>query len=285
MIQSMTGFARVSITIPTGQITWELRSVNHRHLDLCFHLPESWRELETELRPLFAAALGRGKVDIYLHCNTQNTANTLNLPAINALMETHRQLQYHFPEMDKLNVFDILKWPGIMQTECHTQETKTLLLTSFNETLSALVKQREREGAALADFLRQKFTEILNKTHIIPDRRDRILTEQKEKFITKITNLAQSFDAGRLEQELLIWAQKSDINEELERLITHVNEALKILKNNGKAIGRQLEFLLQEINREANTLSSKSADITLTNAAIDIKVYLEQIREQLQNIV
>jgi uncharacterized protein (TIGR00255 family) len=187
--------------------------------------------------------------------------------------------------MADINMFDLLKWPGVMMNEpVSNNELKKLLLTSFNDALATLVTQREREGATLTGFLQNKFAEILEKVKIIPGRREQVLTEQREKFLSKIESLAQPFDSNRLEQELLIWAQKSDINEENERLITHVNEALKILKKAEKSIGRQLEFLLQEINREANTLASKSTDIPLTNAAVDIKVYLEQIREQLQNI-
>jgi uncharacterized protein (TIGR00255 family) len=287
MIQSMTGFARISTPTPSGQVSWELRSVNHRHLDLHFHLPEQWRELETELRPLFQSSLGRGKVDIYLHCSADKAISSiqLNIPAVSALAETHRQLQAHLPHMADINMFDLLKWPGVMMNEpVSNNELKKLLLTSFNDALATLVTQREREGATLTGFLQNKFAEILEKVKIIPGRREQVLTEQREKFLSKIESLAQPFDSNRLEQELLIWAQKSDINEENERLITHVNEALKILKKAEKSIGRQLEFLLQEINREANTLASKSTDIPLTNAAVDIKVYLEQIREQLQNI-
>lgn len=287
MIHSMTGFACKNSTTPYGQMNWEIRSVNHRYLDLHFHFPEKWRELETEMRPLLQEALGRGKVDIYLHfMNTNALKNSkVNIPVVEALENIYQQLQQHVSTLSPVNFFDLLQWPNVLTSDEQSKnEIKDTLLATFKEVLQSLVQQREREGKALHQLLQTKLVEIQEKLTVIKPRREQVLQEQRTKFLTRLETLQTPFDNNRLEQELLIWAQKSDINEEIERLSTHIQEAQKILKNGGKSIGRQLDFLLQEMNREINTLSSKSLDVVLTNAAVDVKVLLEQIREQLQNI-
>jgi len=287
MIYSMTGFARHITNADWGTITWEIRSVNHRHLDPHFHLPEKWRDLETDLRQLLQNALSRGKVDIYLSFSQHHTQNAIeiNSAALEALYDAYEQVNIKLATTSHINFFDVLRWPGVLSEKTlPNAEIKKTLLQSFNETLEILIKERQREGNALAQFLQEKFNEILEKIKLAHPRREEVLNEQRQKFQQRIQSLQQPFDNNRMEQELLIWAQKSDINEEIERLATHTKEAQRIIEKGGRAIGRQLDFLLQELQREANTLSSKSSDIILTNAAVDIKVYIEQIREQIQNL-
>ena len=287
MIQSMTGFARHMRHTEWGHISWEMRSINHRYLDLHFHLPDQWRELEAELRKELQSALTRGKIDIYLsYVNHEvHSALQINPPVVRALAAIQEQLKPLLPNMNPINLFDVLRWPGALKTE-HTPapEVKTLIQESFKETLELLVTQRVREGASLGKLLLSKLAEITEKMQILIPRREQLLSDQRQKFVNRIQALQLTFDTNRLEQELLIWAQKSDITEEIDRLNTHITEASHILQKGGNAIGRQLEFLVQELLREANTLSSKSNDTVLTTVAVDTKVCIEQIREQLQNI-
>lgn len=287
MIHSMTGFARSLHNTKWGHVGWEMRSVNHRYLDLHFHLPEQWRELEADLRKELQRVLQRGKVDIYLNYVNHSIYSDihLNTPVVNALVGTYNQLKQQISHLRDIDMVDLLRWPGAIKTEQTVDpEIKALILRSFQETLTILVEQRQREGALLVDIVLKKLQEILDRLAVVIPRREQLLQEQRQKFYQRIEALQHAFDPNRLEQELLIWAQKSDITEEIDRLQAHVQEAQKILQKKPTAVGRQLEFLVQELLREANTLTSKSNDTLLTTVAVDIKVYIEQIREQLQNI-
>jgi uncharacterized protein (TIGR00255 family) len=268
-------------------VSWEIRSINHRYLDLHFHMLEQGRELEAQLRKELQQALTRGKVDIYLNYvnHAAHSDFHLNQDVVQALIAAHQQLKQQLPTIAQPSMFDILRWPGVIKMEqTLNSDVKNVILQSFQEALSALVIQRQREGGALTEILQNKLQEIAEKLTTVTPRREQVLHEQRQKFFQRIESLQLVFDPNRLEQELFIWAQKSDIAEEIDRLHTHLQEASHILQKGGKAVGRQLEFLVQELQREANTLTSKSSDPQLTSAAVDIKVCIEQIREQLQNI-
>jgi uncharacterized protein (TIGR00255 family) len=291
MLKSMTAFARVQNSNESGQIVWEIKSVNHRYLEPGFKLPEDFKQLEPEIRQRVGKYLRRGKVDFSLRyqLNTSDNVNiSLNESLVKQLRTVEQQVLKIVHEGHSLSVADILRWPGVVdESDRDFTSLQKLAIDSIDEALQQLVDNRAREGEAILQMLEsrcQQITEIVEK---VQARRPEVLEAMRTKWThqlnEKLAQWSEATDGGRLEQELVMLAQKIDVEEELDRLHTHVKEVLKVLRRD-EAVGRRLDFLMQELNREANTLSSKSQDSETTRYAVDLKVLIEQMREQVQNI-
>ena len=264
MIRSMTGFARRERQGPWGTLACEIRSVNHRYLELSLRLPEDLRGLEGDARQAVSAALRRGKVDVGLYLRGQ--------PAQTGTLEINRAL------------VDQLRWPGVIrEPERDLAPVQTAALDLLHETVRELNEARAREGGRLREMLLGRCQSLQQTVAQLHERLPEIAARIRERVGERVAQLGGSVDPARLEQELVLLAYKMDFVEELDRLGSHVTETLQILDAKELA-GRRLDFLMQEFNREANTLSSKSQDTDTTRAAVDMKVLIEQMREQVQNI-
>jgi len=286
MLRSMTAFARHAQTSAWGAITWELRPVNHRDLEASIRLPETLRSLETPARERIAAALSRGKVEGTLKLQTASAAPaiTLNLPMVERLLEVAGELEHRMGPGTGLKLVDVLRWPGVIhEPEPDLVAIQQAILDSLDAALAELVATREREGERTAELLRQRCAAIRVQVKLVRGRRPEVLARWRDKLLSRLADIAVDADSGRLEQELALIAQRLDVDEELDRLDTHLDEIEAVLKRQ-EPVGRRLDFLMQELNREANTLSSKSADADTTRAAVELKVLIEQMREQIQNI-
>ena len=288
MIRSMTAFARQAGQYDWGSLVWEVRSVNHRYLEPTFKLPESMRVLETGLRDKLRKQLSRGKVECALRIQQQGSgdANALHInnPLVQEIITASESIS---KLMDKPAVIDplkILQWPGVIgEPNTDTELIGQQAMALFQTCLEQLIESREREGTELKQFIEQRLDSIEIITHAVQQQLPEILAAQKLKLLTRLQELKAEPNEDRLEQELVIIAQKADVDEELDRLKTHVAEVRRVL-NKGQACGRRLDFLMQELNREANTLSSKSIVSDTTQASVELKVLIEQMREQIQNI-
>ena len=288
MPRSMTGFARREAKLPWGTVIWEIRSVNHRYLEPAFRLPEDFREIEPGLRELIRKTLQRGKVEAALSIQWEQESDAelgINLSRVNQLAGAARQITEQLGDLAApVNPLDVLKWPGVMQKqEMDREAMQQAVLNLFEEALKQLVEHRTREGAELEQFILQRLDAVSAQVVAVRARLPEILQSQREKLQTKIASLQVELDPERLEQEIALLAQKADVDEELDRLDTHVIEVKRSLKQTD-SLGRRLDFLMQELNREANTLSSKSIVSETTQAAVELKVLIEQMREQVQNI-
>ena len=286
MIHSMTAFARVDVPYDSGSLQWEIRSVNHRYLELQFRLPDAFRELEFPLRDVVRAKLKRGKVDCSLRVSAAVGPAHLeiNRPVLLHLLATIEQLRRDAPEAAHSDPLELLRWPGVLSEPAHDMDAvKSAVTSAFVQALGALEAHRRREGALLTELITAKLDEI---GHIADGLRHvvaNLASTQRERLRARVDELSISVDADRFEQELVLLLQRSDVTEELDRLGVHVTEARKNLASAGPH-GRHLDFLLQELNREANTIASKSILAETAQRAIDLKVIIEQIREQVQNI-
>lgn len=285
-ICSMTAFAHQRSEHPWGSATWELRSVNHRYLELAFKLPENWRQLEPELRDRLRKGLQRGKVEcaLKIQFQSQNQSLQLNQELAQQLLETAHKLRADIAHAAPIDVLDVLRWPGVILSGDIDGDAITKdLLASFATTLDEHIANREREGQALAELIEQRLQSIANIVADLRSRMPDIVSAQRDKLRARLAELKAELDEDRLEQEMALLAQKADVDEELDRLDTHVTEVRRVLSKGG-AVGRRLDFLMQELNREANTLSSKAVVSESTQAAVELKVLIEQMREQIQNI-
>src|SRR5690606_7268048 len=288
MPRSMTGFARREAKLPWGTVIWEIRSVNHRYLEPGFRLPEDFRELEPALRDLIRKALQRGKVEAALSIQWEQENDSelgVNLSRVSQLAGAAQQITEQLGELAApVNPLDILKWPGVIQKqEMDREAMQQAVLDLFDEALKQLIEHRTREGAELEQLILQRLDAVSAQVVAVRARLPEILQSQREKLQTKIASLQVELDPERLVQEIALLAQKADVDEELDRLDTHVIEVKRSLKQTD-SLGRRLDFLMQELNREANTLSSKSIVSETTQAAVELKVLIEQMREQVQNI-
>lgn len=288
MPRSMTGFARREAKLPWGTAIWEIRSVNHRYLEPSFRLPEDFREIEPGLRELIRKALQRGKVEAALSIQWEQEGDAelgINLGRVSQLARAAQQITEQLGDLAApVNALDILKWPGVMQKqEMDREAMQQAVLNLFDESLKQLVEHRAREGAELEQFILQRLDAVSAQVVAVRARLPEILQSQRDKLQAKIASLQVDLDPERLEQEIALLAQKADVDEELDRLDTHVIEVKRSLKQTD-SLGRRLDFLMQELNREANTLSSKSIVADTTQAAVELKVLIEQMREQVQNI-
>jgi len=283
----MTAFARHETTTAWGALTWELRSVNHRYLDIALRLPDDLRSLEPRVRESINGRLARGKVDGTLRFQPSDAAVgsiEMNPEQVQRLLAVVDALRSHAPEISALRAIDVLRWPGtIKASPLDMENLSSAALSSLTATLNELVETRRREGARLQEFL-------TTRVHAMEAELDKAKTllpaaarQFRERLEARLSELKQQMDPARLEQEMVLFAQKADVTEELDRLTAHFAEIRRVLGQPGPA-GRRLDFLMQELNREANTLSSKSTDTRLTNVAVELKVLIEQMREQVQNI-
>ncbi len=287
MLCSMTGFARVEDVCEQGNVSWELRSVNHRYLEINFRLPEEVRRLEPQLRQHLQKHLARGKVDCvfrYQLAEAQTAALELNEPLLESLLKQIHHVNEKLPQATPAEAVDLLSWPGVVRTaEVDMQSFHATCLDLFQKATEQLVDMRSTEGERLKDMLEERCEEINSIVKQVRVRYPQVLEALKQKQQQRIDELNLEFDQQRFEQELVYTSQKLDIAEELDRLDSHLSEMQSIFQRKDP-IGRRLDFLMQEFNREANTLASKSADIETTQAAVDLKVLIEQMREQVQNI-
>lgn len=285
MTVSMTAFARTEKQTPAGNMAWEIRSVNHRYLDLSFRLPDNFMLLEAKLREMVSRYLQRGKVDIFLRYQPIWQENQLKVDEklVNQLTTLAKKFAQTEPS-HHINSLELLRWPGVLQINKELNETlEQELLTLFNQALQSLISMRQREGQALESLLLQRLAAI--KTHVQPikARLPQLALQVKEKLLARLQEVNITHDQSRLEQELVYLAQKMDVHEELDRLETHLGEIEKMLQQGG-VLGRRLDFLVQELHREINTLGSKLNDAAIAKSVVDIKVLIEQMREQIQNI-
>lgn len=287
MIRSMTAFARSESHNPWGAVTWELRSVNHRYLDVVVRLPENLRALEQNVRERVAGVLGRGKIDCILRYQPGEAALAtvnLNRPLAERLLAVTGELEKLLGPGAALAPIDVLRWPGVVtEPEPDLEPVKTQLLATLGEALAELVATREREGRRIATLIEQRSAALGEIVKQVRARRPDVVAKQREKLLARLAELGVEADPGRLEQELVIVAQRLDVDEELDRLDAHLAEIAEVLRRD-EPTGRRLDFLMQELNREANTLGSKAADAETTRAAVDLKVLIEQMREQVQNV-
>jgi len=287
MLHSMTGFARESVETSIGTLTWEIRAVNHRYLDVQFKLPEDLRPKEQLFRQAASDALARGKVECALYFRRAvNQDNELKLDTGLVELIGHRisELTAKLPNVAAANPIEILRWPGvIVQTEMDTEPLFEHAIELLEKTLAALNTMRASEGERIAAMLNSRCADIGEISASVKQRMPEVLQATRAKQKERIEKLNIEADPTRLELEIALVAQKLDVDEELDRLESHLVEIRDAI-GSGKPVGRRLDFLMQELNREANTLGSKSADAETTKAAVDLKVLVEQMREQIQNV-
>ena len=283
----MTAFARHIVQGKLGQYTWEIRSVNHRYCELFVRLPEELRGLEATVRERFSKRLKRGKIDCGLRFEPgPQLANdvVVNEVQLEKLKAACAQVNEKIPGLAEFNALDVLKWPGVLDSaRMDLADLEKEAIAGFDQALQQLLDTRGREGTKLADVIEAKCQAIgdivLTMREIVPQ----IISSIKSRHEQRIADLAGGVDPARVEQECALLMQKLDIVEELDRLEAHLSEVKRVLNTNQPS-GRRLDFLMQELNREANTLGSKSAHVDTANASIDLKVFIEQMREQIQNI-
>lgn len=288
MPRSMTGFARREAKLPWGTLVWEIRSVNHRYLEPSFRLPEDFREIEPHLRDAMRKTLQRGKVEASLSVQWEQEGESemgVNLAKVAQLTKATQQINGLLGiSAAQVNALDILRWPGVLQKqELDREALHKAALELFDLAIEGLIEHRSREGAELQQLIINRLDSVSVQVADVRARMPEILAAQREKLQTKLAALQVELDPERLEQEIVLLAQKADVDEELDRLDTHVLEVKRSLKQTD-SLGRRLDFLMQELNREANTLSSKSIVSETTQAAVELKVLIEQMREQIQNI-
>lgn len=287
MIRSMTAFSRQEKQASWGRLVWEIRSVNHRYLEISTRLPEEFRALEPKIKGEVAAKLNRGKIE----CNLRYLSSTDIGADISFNEEFVKKLIHASQKIDRLsgnsapiNALEVLKWPGVMlgaESEFDTIREHSMALLSL--ALDGLIEMRCTEGDKINSMIGQRCSGI-NETvkqvrAVIPE----IISGRRERLTSRLQELKVDVDQSRLEQELVLLVQKLDVDEELDRLDAHREEVIRLIGSKDP-VGRRLDFLMQELNREANTLGSKSIDVNTTRASVDLKVYIEQMREQIQNI-
>ena len=287
MIASMTGFARREATGPWGTLVCELRSVNHRFLECSFRLPDEVRATEPELRQIATRELRRGKVDCSVSFRTTHGAEMaldVDATALERVLARVREVAAALPGNHTVNVMDVLRWPGVVREDnTGSDEVVAAGRALFSETVADLVAARGREGVRLRELIEQRCTNLEGFVAQVRTRLPEVQTRVRERLNERLADLKAQVDQDRLEQELALLLQRLDVDEELDRLTGHIAEIRRITAATEPA-GRRLDFLMQELNREANTLSSKSQDLETTRAAVEMKVTIEQMREQVQNI-
>ena len=285
MTLSMTAFARSDRETPGGALAWELRAVNHRYLELSLKLPEELRSLEPAVREAVGKRVARGKLDCTLRFASVAGAGELKLDAalLRRVMALSDDVVRAAPAAAPLRAVDYLRWPGVLATPPLNVEALTQdALAGLEQALATLVGMRQREGARLHEILSQRLNAVADIVREVKAILPELVPEFRKRLLARLGEL-QALDNQRLEQEVVLYAQRIDVQEEIDRLDTHIAEARDTLRKGGQ-VGRRLDFLLQEFNREANTLASKASDMRLTKAAVELKVLIEQMREQVQNL-
>ncbi len=286
MIRSMTAFARRDAQGDWGALTCEIRTVNHRYLEPSFRLPDALRELESRFREQLRAGLRRGKADVALRFQSTETSPRLEIDQAmaRAVNEAANHINRILDNPAHVGALDVLRWPGVLASpEQDYSGARTAAVELFEQTMAELVSAREREGERLRPLFEERLATMGTLVSEVRALMPTLLKAQSETIANRFKQAKVELDPDRLAQEMVLLAQKSDVAEELDRLDAHIAEVTRVLESDD-GIGRKLDFLMQELNREANTLSSKSIDARVTRAAVDLKVLIEQIREQVQNV-
>jgi uncharacterized protein (TIGR00255 family) len=283
----MTAFARCDRNTEWGTLSWEIRSVNHRYLEPSLRMPEEIRQIEAKLRERLTKRLGRGKVECNLRFQPggeENVSLNINTELARQIVDASREIDHMLYNSAAVNAMDILRWPGILDSGSADWEAlREQALSLFDEALDELVSTREREGERLREMILERLEGMSQHVAGVREQIPAIIAGQRQKILERLAELDVKLDEGRLEQEAALLVNKMDVDEEMDRLATHIDEVRRNLDSN-KPVGRRLDFLMQEMNREANTLGSKSIAIDTTRASVDLKVLIEQMREQIQNI-
>ncbi|MBO2686214.1 YicC/YloC family endoribonuclease [Shewanella algae] len=286
MIHSMTAYARIEHKADWGIASWEIRSVNQRYLETYLRLPEQFRSLEPVLRDRLRKRLNRGKVEVNLRyelSDQQGTQLNMNQDLALQLLQAANWVTQQAGQ-GELNPVDILRWPGVMSSsEQDMDAIAAELLKAFDGAVDQFIEARGREGSAIKEMLLTRLDAVEAQVAIVREHMPKVMEWQREKLSNRLAEIQGELDPARLEQEMVLLAQKQDVAEEMDRLEAHVVEARRIL-NKGGSEGRRLDFMMQEFNRESNTLASKSISSEITAAAVELKVLIEQMREQIQNV-
>ncbi|KXX66287.1 YicC/YloC family endoribonuclease [Marichromatium gracile] len=287
MIKSMTAFARESSQSALGELTWELRTVNHRYLESMLRLPEELRALDTRIRARLGERLHRGKVDCALRFNPgagAPVALELNRPLVEQLLAAGDALAGLSGRDTRPTPFELLRWPGVIrEQERDLDQIGAAAMALLDQAIDGLIATREREGARLAQLVRERCDRLEVCVVRVRTRMPEVIAETRARLAERLAELREELDEGRLEQEIVLVATKLDVDEEMDRLTAHIAEVRSVLERD-EPIGRRLDFLMQELNRETNTIGSKSSDVEITRTVVDMKVLIEQMREQIQNI-
>ena len=287
MTASMTAFSRQQKEQEWGSLTWEIRSVNHRYLETSVRLPESLRALENGVREAVRKRLTRGKVECALRFQSEAKISSdlhLNTTLIKQLVQANVEIEQITGTSSNLSNMEVLRWPGVIEEQDFDKTSiEKQALSLFGAALDDLVATRQREGSELQGFIKKRIDSVREIVVNVRNKMPEILTKQKQNILDRLAELQAELEPARLEQEVSLLAQKADVEEELDRLDSHLNEVERVLSANGQK-GRRLDFLMQELNREANTLSSKSIVVETTLSAVELKVLIEQMREQIQNV-
>jgi uncharacterized protein (TIGR00255 family) len=283
----MTAFARQQGHGEYGELTWEVRSVNHRYLEATVRLPEELRSIEPAVRERVTRRLGRGKVECNLRFKAAAGGNVelqINQRLVEQVLAAADAMAHRLHSSHNPSIMDILRWPGVLESGSQDYApVQQAALAQFDAALDALVESREREGARLAELIGQRVESMRTQVEIARKRMPQVIDGVRERLRHRLAEVVDNLDQDRLEQEMAILAQRLDVDEEMDRLQTHLDEVERVLSHDRRA-GRRLDFLMQELNREANTLGSKSADSETTAVSVEMKVLIEQMREQVQNI-
>lgn len=287
MTHSMTAFARAECQLDTSLLCWELKSVNHRYLDITFRLPESLRFLEATLRTRLRGQLHRGKLECHLKVDDKLGGNhgiKLNHQFVKTLLEAHAQLTLHYPLVDDLAVSHVMAWPGVVEDrQADSEALAPHVEQLFQTALTQLSSARLAEGRSLREHVKTRIEMLHDEIKHARTLIDGLSVQTREKLLLRLKQVQLEVDEGRIAAEIALLLARLDVSEELDRLQTHLNEVAQSLETEDVA-GRKLDFLMQELNREANTLASKSDNVVLTQHAVQMKVLIEQMREQIQNI-
>lgn len=286
MIYSMTAFARLEVKKDWGDAVWEIRSVNQRYLENFFRLPEQFRGLENTLREKLRQSLTRGKIECSLRIETKKQTNAelnLNKELANQVIQSLQWIKTQAGE-GEINLTDVLRYPGVVEAQEQDLDAVSQdLLTAFDDLLTDFIAMRGREGEKLNYIIQQRLDAIAVEADKVRSQMPAVLQWQRERLLQRFEDAQLNLDPQRVEQEMILLAQRVDVAEELDRLQMHVKETTNILKKGG-AVGRKLDFMMQELNRESNTLASKSINADITASAVELKVLIEQMREQIQNL-
>lgn len=286
MIQSMTAYARIEHKAQWGTASWEIRSVNQRYLETYLRLPEQFRSFEPVLRDRLRKRLNRGKIEVNLRYElADNSSNELQLnqDLAKQLLSAANWLKQEAGQ-GELSLTDILRWPGVLSAaEQDMDSVGADLMIAFDSAIDQFIEARGREGEAIKDMLLTRLDGVMEQVNVVRDHMPTVMQYQRDKLTNRLADIAGELDPARIEQEMVLLAQKQDVAEEMDRLEAHVTEARRILKKGGSE-GRRLDFMMQEFNRESNTLASKSISAEITSAAVELKVLIEQMREQIQNV-
>ena len=287
MTASMTAFSRQQKEQEWGSLTWEIRSVNHRYLETSVRLPESLRALENGVREAVRKRLTRGKVECALRFQSEAKISSdlhLNTTLIKQLVQANVEIEQITGTSPNLSNMEVLRWPGVIDAQDFDKTSiEKQALSLFGAALDDLVATRQREGSELQGFIKKRIDSVREIVVNVRNKMPEILVKQKQNILDRLAELQAELEPARLEQEVSLLAQKADVEEELDRLDSHLNEVERVLNAKGQK-GRRLDFLMQELNREANTLSSKSIVVETTLSAVELKVLIEQMREQIQNV-